>query len=278
MFNQLRGTIAPLPADDVATAYAPFGSRACCPGWRTSIRRCYAWEQANIFSGWMCLGRGGAVLRARYADRGRDRRGWRAAGARRGRRAARVRQRLPPPRPRAGAVRRGGQQAVDRLPVPRAGPTSSTARCATRPAASATSRTSTSRSSGWPSWTSWSGTAGCSSTPAVRPAPSSSTPPASSRSSPTTARRTWSPWRRTPTSSRRTGRSSSRTTRSATTALDPPRAVPGQPAAERREPRARRRVDGRLDGPDARRRRPCRSTAAAAASRSPASPTSRCAR
>ena len=32
--------------------------------------------------------------------------------------------------------------------------------------------------------------------------------------------------------------------------LDPPRAVPGQPAAERREPRARRRVDGRLDGPD----------------------------
>ena len=58
MFNQLRGTLAPLPADEVAAAYAPFGESRMLP------RRAYVdpavhdWEQANIFAGWMCLGRG----------------------------------------------------------------------------------------------------------------------------------------------------------------------------------------------------------------------------
>ena len=58
MFNQLRGTTAPLPADEVAAAYAPFGESRMLP------RRAYVdpavhdWEQANIFAGWMCLGRG----------------------------------------------------------------------------------------------------------------------------------------------------------------------------------------------------------------------------
>src|ERR687890_716976 len=65
MFNQLRGTTAPLPADEVAKAHAPFGSSRMLP------RRAYVdpavhdWEQANIFSGWMCLGRS-----EKFAERG----------------------------------------------------------------------------------------------------------------------------------------------------------------------------------------------------------------
>ena len=58
MFNQLHGTNAPLPADAVATSYAPFGSSRMLPRSAYVDDAVYAWEQANIFSGWMCLGRG----------------------------------------------------------------------------------------------------------------------------------------------------------------------------------------------------------------------------
>src|SRR4051794_21398956 len=65
MFNQLRGTTAPLPHDLVATAYAPFGSSRMLPRSAYVDPAVYAWEQANIFTGWQCLGRG-----ERYAEVG----------------------------------------------------------------------------------------------------------------------------------------------------------------------------------------------------------------
>src|SRR5687767_4133476 len=58
MFNQLRGTTAPLPADEVAAAYASFGDSRMLPRGAYVDPSVYDWEQANIFSGWMCLGRG----------------------------------------------------------------------------------------------------------------------------------------------------------------------------------------------------------------------------
>ncbi len=65
MFNQLRGTVAPLPADEVATAYAPFGTSRMLPRLAYVDPAVYDWEQANVFSGWMCLGRG-----ERFAETG----------------------------------------------------------------------------------------------------------------------------------------------------------------------------------------------------------------
>ncbi len=59
MFNQLRGTLAPLPAEDVAAAYAPFGSSRMLPRLAYVDPAVLAWEQANIFSGWQCLGTSG---------------------------------------------------------------------------------------------------------------------------------------------------------------------------------------------------------------------------
>ena len=58
MFNQLRGTLAPLPADGVAAAHAAFGSSRMLPRLAYVDPAVFAWEQANIFSGWMCLDRG----------------------------------------------------------------------------------------------------------------------------------------------------------------------------------------------------------------------------
>ena len=142
-----------------------------------------------------------------------------------------------------------------RLPVPRAGPTSSTARCATRPAASATSRASTSRSSGWSRSTSSSGTAGSSSTRPARAARSSEHVGgleqivANYRPEDLVTVASHSYELATQLEDHR------RELPGVLPLLvDPPRAVPGQPAAERREPRPRRRLDRRLDGPDARRR------------------------
>ena len=65
MFNQRRGTLAPLPADGVAAAHAPFGSSRMLPRLAYVDPAVYDWEQANIFSGWMCLGRG-----ERFAEAG----------------------------------------------------------------------------------------------------------------------------------------------------------------------------------------------------------------
>ncbi len=57
MFNQLRGTLAPLPADGVAAAHAPFGQSRMLPRLAYVDEAVFAWEQANIFAGWVCLGR-----------------------------------------------------------------------------------------------------------------------------------------------------------------------------------------------------------------------------
>ena len=162
-----------------------------------------------------------------------------------------VRQRLPTPRPRAGAVWRHDAEARPSSSAPTTrGPTSSTVRCATRPAASATSRTSTRVTvRTGPSSTSWNGTAGCSSTPAASRGPSRTTRRGSTRSWPTTSPRTSSPSPPTPTRSKTNWKIIVENYQECYHCpLDPPRAVPGQPAAERGEPRARRRVDGRLDG------------------------------
>ena len=92
--------------------------------------------------GWTCVGYA-ADLREPGAQRAvAGRHGRRAADPRRGRRRARVREHLPAPRSRTAAVRRGREAAQHRVPVPLAGPTSSTGRCATR-RASATSTRST---------------------------------------------------------------------------------------------------------------------------------------
>ena len=65
MFNQLRGSRAPLPAEDVAAAYAPFGSSRMLPRLAYVDPAVLAWEQANIFSGWQCLG-----LTGSFGERG----------------------------------------------------------------------------------------------------------------------------------------------------------------------------------------------------------------
>ena len=82
--------------------------------------RVLAWERSNLFAGaWVCAR---TVGRARHAGARRRRRRRRRPGrarARRRRRAARLLQRLPPPRPRADAVRRDRRPPLDPVPVPR---------------------------------------------------------------------------------------------------------------------------------------------------------------
>ena len=57
MFNQLRGTLAPLPQEEVAASYAEFGKSRMLPRLAYVDEGVFAWEQANIFAGWVCLGR-----------------------------------------------------------------------------------------------------------------------------------------------------------------------------------------------------------------------------
>ena len=172
MFNQLRGTLAPLPAEDVAAAYAPFGSIADAAA--AGVRRPRG----------AGLGAGQHLLRlavpghaaGSFAEPGTQHSvetgaGGVLRGPRRRRRAAGVRQRLPAPRPRAGAVREHRQAALDRLPVPRLDLP------ARRQPAGRAGRLPQARglrhhgSSAWPSWTPSSGTAGCSSTRAAEAGP-----------------------------------------------------------------------------------------------------------
>jgi Rieske 2Fe-2S family protein len=54
MFNQ-HGP-APVPADDLAAALAPFGRSRMLPRAAYVDPAVFAWEQANIFSGWTCVG------------------------------------------------------------------------------------------------------------------------------------------------------------------------------------------------------------------------------
>jgi Rieske 2Fe-2S family protein len=56
MFNQLRGTLAPLPEADVARSYAEFGSSRMLPPAAYLDPAVFDWEQANVFSGWQCVG------------------------------------------------------------------------------------------------------------------------------------------------------------------------------------------------------------------------------
>jgi Rieske 2Fe-2S family protein len=56
MFNQLRGTTAPLDAGELAAATAPFGKSRMLPRAAYTDPAVFAWEQANILSGWICVG------------------------------------------------------------------------------------------------------------------------------------------------------------------------------------------------------------------------------
>ncbi len=54
MFKQLGP--APVPADDLAAALAPFGRSRMLPRAAYTDQAVFDWEQANIFSGWTCVG------------------------------------------------------------------------------------------------------------------------------------------------------------------------------------------------------------------------------
>jgi Rieske 2Fe-2S family protein len=56
MFNQLRGTVAPLDAGELAAATAPFGQSRMLPPAAYTGDAVFAWEQANILAGWICVG------------------------------------------------------------------------------------------------------------------------------------------------------------------------------------------------------------------------------
>jgi glycine betaine catabolism A len=56
MFNQLAGTPAPVPADELADALAEFGSSRMLPRTAYVSPDVFAWEQANIFNRWVCVG------------------------------------------------------------------------------------------------------------------------------------------------------------------------------------------------------------------------------
>jgi Rieske 2Fe-2S family protein len=56
MFNQLRGTAAPLDAGELAAAIAPFGESRVLPPTAYTSDAVFAWEQANILTGWICVG------------------------------------------------------------------------------------------------------------------------------------------------------------------------------------------------------------------------------
>jgi Rieske 2Fe-2S family protein len=56
MFNQSRGKPAPLPQAEVARSHAAFGSSRMLPRAAYLDPEVFAWERANIFSGWHCVG------------------------------------------------------------------------------------------------------------------------------------------------------------------------------------------------------------------------------
>jgi len=57
MFNQLGP--APVPADDLVAALAPFGRSRMLPRAAYVDPAVFEWEQHNIFSGWICVGHAG---------------------------------------------------------------------------------------------------------------------------------------------------------------------------------------------------------------------------
>ena len=54
MFKQFES--APVPADDLAAALAPFGTSRMLPRKAYVDPKVFEWEQRNIFSGWHCVG------------------------------------------------------------------------------------------------------------------------------------------------------------------------------------------------------------------------------
>ena len=56
MFNQLAGSKAPVPADELAASLAEFGTSRMLPRSAYVSPEVFAWEQANIFSSWVCVG------------------------------------------------------------------------------------------------------------------------------------------------------------------------------------------------------------------------------
>ena len=54
MFKQVGP--APVPADDLAAALAPFGQSRMLPRAAYVDPAVFEWEQRNIFSGWICVG------------------------------------------------------------------------------------------------------------------------------------------------------------------------------------------------------------------------------
>ena len=95
---------APLPADGVAAAMAPFGQSRMLPREAYVDQAVFEWEQQNIFSGWRCVGHASdlAAVGAQKAVgtgpnavllvRGDDNK------------SPRVRQHLPAPRARAAGL------------------------------------------------------------------------------------------------------------------------------------------------------------------------------
>ena len=63
MFKQQRGP-APVPADELAAALAPFGRSRMLPRVAYTDEAVFQWEQANIFSGWICVGHAGDLVGA----------------------------------------------------------------------------------------------------------------------------------------------------------------------------------------------------------------------
>ena len=57
MFKQLGP--APVPADDLVAALAPFGRSRMLPRAAYVDPAVFEWEQHNIFSGWICVGHAG---------------------------------------------------------------------------------------------------------------------------------------------------------------------------------------------------------------------------
>ncbi len=253
MFNQLRGTTGSAARRRGGASYAAFGGADAARPRRTSIPRSTTGSRRTSSPAGV-RGPRREVRGTRRPDLGRDRRRRGAAGARRGRRAAGVRQHLPPPRPRAAALRRlrpaSGQH---RLPLPRAGTTSSTAVLRNAPGGFRDLEGFDKCEFGllaiavveWHGW--------------VFIDPSASSGPfeehvggmeqivANYRPEDLVtvalallrARDELEGHRR-------------ELPGVLPLPLDPPRAVPDQPAAERREPRLRRRLDRWLDGPDPR--------------------------
>ena len=112
-FNERRepmlvtGFVPPAPVDAAqnARAQAPFGSSRMLPRGAYLDDAVLAWEREHVFGGWLCVGRGSDIPPARDERRVR-RRVRRPAHAGQAGRAARLRERLPAPRPRAAALRR----------------------------------------------------------------------------------------------------------------------------------------------------------------------------